>query len=200
MNVVVLGAGSFAREVADMCGDLGWRVDAFVVDVGGQPDELLGRPVVWPEELLGDAYVVGLTSPQRRTLALGAEARGAVPATLVHPSASVSRTVPFAGCVVCRGAVVSTGSRVGRGAIVHRGGMVGHDCRVGEGATVGPSAHLTGFVEIGRGAVVGMGAMVREGVRIGAGAVVGMGAVVLRDVPPGETWWGVPARRQGCRS
>jgi acetyltransferase-like isoleucine patch superfamily enzyme len=30
---------------------------------------------------------------------------------------------------------------------------------------------------------------------IGAGAVIGMGSVVLHDVPAGEVWAGVPARR-----
>jgi acetyltransferase-like isoleucine patch superfamily enzyme len=37
--------------------------------------------------------------------------------------------------------------------------------------------------------------LVREKLSIGAGAVVGMGSVVLQDVPAGEVWAGVPARR-----
>ncbi len=45
-----------------------------------------------------------------------------------------------------------------------------------------------------RGASIGSGAIVLGGVRIGAGALVGAGAVVARDVAPGETVAGVPAR------
>ena len=45
-----------------------------------------------------------------------------------------------------------------------------------------------------RGAALGSGCVVLCGVRIGAGALVGAGAVVTRDVAPGETVAGVPAR------
>ena len=45
-----------------------------------------------------------------------------------------------------------------------------------------------------RGASIGSGAVVLGGVRIGAGALVGAGAVVTRDVLPGTTVRGVPAR------
>jgi UDP-2-acetamido-3-amino-2,3-dideoxy-glucuronate N-acetyltransferase len=45
-----------------------------------------------------------------------------------------------------------------------------------------------------RGASIGSGAVVLGGVRIGAGALVGAGAVVTRDVVPGTTVRGVPAR------
>jgi acetyltransferase-like isoleucine patch superfamily enzyme len=48
-----------------------------------------------------------------------------------------------------------------------------------------------------RGASLGSGAVIMGGVRIGAGALVGAGAVVTRDVPPGETVAGVPARVVG---
>src|SRR5574338_1132093 len=47
-----------------------------------------------------------------------------------------------------------------------------------------------------RGASIGSGAVVLGGVRIGAGALVGAGAVVTRDVLPGQTVAGIPARPQ----
>ncbi len=45
-----------------------------------------------------------------------------------------------------------------------------------------------------RGASLGSGAIILGGVRVGAGALVGAGAVVTRDVSPGETVVGHPAR------
>jgi acetyltransferase-like isoleucine patch superfamily enzyme len=45
------------------------------------------------------------------------------------------------------------------------------------------------------GVVVGLGAMLLPGVRIGERAFVGAGAVVTKDVEPGVTVMGVPARR-----
>src|SRR4051812_7411982 len=43
-------------------------------------------------------------------------------------------------------------------------------------------------------ASIGSGAVIAAGVRVGAGAMVGAGAVVTRDVEPGATVAGVPAR------
>jgi acetyltransferase-like isoleucine patch superfamily enzyme len=51
---------------------------------------------------------------------------------------------------------------------------------------------LTTVVE--RGATIGSGATILGGIRIGSGALVGAGAVVTRDVPPGATVVGNPAR------
>jgi UDP-2-acetamido-3-amino-2,3-dideoxy-glucuronate N-acetyltransferase len=45
-----------------------------------------------------------------------------------------------------------------------------------------------------RGCRLGSGAQVMPGVEIGAGSVVGANAVVVRDVPPGVTVKGTPAR------
>jgi acetyltransferase-like isoleucine patch superfamily enzyme len=45
-----------------------------------------------------------------------------------------------------------------------------------------------------RGASIGTGATILGNVRIGARAIVGAGAIVTRDVPPGATVAGNPAR------
>jgi UDP-2-acetamido-3-amino-2,3-dideoxy-glucuronate N-acetyltransferase len=50
-----------------------------------------------------------------------------------------------------------------------------------------------------RGASLGSGVVILGGVRIGAGALVGAGAVVTRDVRPGETVAGNPARALAAR-
>ena len=49
-------------------------------------------------------------------------------------------------------------------------------------------------IVVERGATVGSGAVILGGVRVGERAMVGAGAVVTRDVAPGETVVGVPAR------
>jgi UDP-2-acetamido-3-amino-2,3-dideoxy-glucuronate N-acetyltransferase len=47
---------------------------------------------------------------------------------------------------------------------------------------------------VGRGASIGSGATIMCGLTIGAEALIGAGAVVTKDVAPGETVAGVPAR------
>ena len=61
-------------------------------------------------------------------------------------------------------------------------------------AHIAPGVHLGGDVEIGAGALIGIGATALPQRKIGAWSIVGAGAVVTKDVPPGATVIGVPAR------
>ena len=47
---------------------------------------------------------------------------------------------------------------------------------------------------IGDCAYIGTGALLKPGVTVGENAIVGMGAVVVKDVAPGATVKGNPAR------
>jgi acetyltransferase-like isoleucine patch superfamily enzyme len=52
-------------------------------------------------------------------------------------------------------------------------------------------------VVIGKNVWLGCHVTVLPGVKIGDNAIIGAGAVVTKNVPSGETWGGVPAKRLG---
>ncbi|TAJ60727.1 acetyltransferase [Variovorax sp.] len=76
---------------------------------------------------------------------------------------------------------------------------VEHDCVIGDFVTFAPGVKCNGNVHIEDHAYIGAGAVIKQGKPgqprvIGRGALVGMGAVVTRDVPPGTTVVGNPAK------
>lgn len=76
---------------------------------------------------------------------------------------------------------------------------VEHDCVIGDYVTFAPGVKCNGNVVIEDHAYIGAGAVIRQGrpgrpLVIGCGAVIGMGAVVTKDVPPGVTVAGNPAK------
>ncbi|MEO5574604.1 MAG: acyltransferase [Gaiellaceae bacterium] len=62
------------------------------------------------------------------------------------------------------------------------------------GALQGPNDWELVPTRVRRRASIGSGAVIMGGVTVGEGALVGAGAVVTRDVDPGQTVVGVPAR------
>jgi sugar O-acyltransferase (sialic acid O-acetyltransferase NeuD family) len=116
--------------------------------------------------------------------------------TILHPAASIAAgTVLGPGSTMLAGCVVTAPQRIGRHVVAMPQVLLTHDDAVGDYVTMAGRVALAGGVRVAEGAYLGAGALVREGLTIGAWSVVGMGAIVLADVPAGEVWVGVPARR-----
>ena len=114
--------------------------------------------------------------------------------SLIHPWARVINSKVGKGSVIAPGAVLAPRSKIGKHVLCNYNCTIGHDAVIGDLSVVGPNASISGNVTLGEGVYIGAGASVRENLTIGDGAVVGMGAVVIKDVPPGMTVVGVPAK------
>lgn len=148
------------------------------------------------EGLGGQAFHVAVgRNGIRAELFRRAEDSGGTACSVVHPSAWVGLGAKVeAGSFLAAGCIVAPRATVGRGCIINHGALVDHDCCLGDWLHVAPGAVLGGGVEVGAGCLIGAGARVLPGRRIGAGSTVGAGAVVTRDVAPGSTVVGIPAR------
>ena len=71
---------------------------------------------------------------------------------------------------------------------------IGHESVIGRGAVLNPTVNISGGVTIGEGVLIGTGAQVLQYLTVGENATVGAGAVVSKNVEPGTTVVGIPAK------
>jgi sugar O-acyltransferase (sialic acid O-acetyltransferase NeuD family) len=200
--LLILGAGSFALETLDIAETSGGFEPLGFVNSLEQPGPgatLAGLPVFWIEAVPfdpADCWVVcGIISTRRRDFVETMAGRGYRLASVVHPSAILSRRSQVGeGCVVNAGVIVSSNTCLEDNVIVNRGCLIGHDNLIRSFCTLGPGANVAGAVEIGAGAYIGLGAVIRDHITIGAEAVVGAGAVVVKSVPANVLVTGIPAQ------
>lgn len=203
-RVLIVGAGGHGRVMLDVlrrqgeAAVVGFCDDAPALQ-GAQVD---GVPVVGPLDAAhvaaarADAVVVAIGHNATRARRLDdALALGLTPWRAVHPSAVIADSAVLGeGVQVVAGVIVNPHAAIGDNVILNTACTVDHDCRVQAHAFIAPGANLGGTVHIGSGAFIGIGAVILPGLTVGEGATVGAGAVVVRDVAPGVTVVGVPAR------
>ena len=84
----------------------------------------------------------------------------------------------------------------GMGVVIGETAEVGDDCTLYHGVTLGGTTWKRGkrHPSLGSGVVIGAGAKLLGPIAVGDRARVGSNAVVVKDVPPGATAVGIPAR------
>lgn len=201
--VLVIGAGGHAKVCIEVLRSEGRFHVIGCVDPYARGKALLGVPVFPDDETIARFFAEGV---RHAFIALGGNSLrarlgseildiGYQLVNAISPRATISPTAHLGhGILVMPGAAINAEAVIDDLAIVNTNAVVEHDCRLGAACHVAPGSVLAGGVAIGARAFVGASATLIPGISVGADSIVGAGAAVVRDVPPGETVVGVPAR------
>ena len=207
----VYGASGCGRSVMPLARSQLQRqgiLETRLVFVDDQPEAAVvnGQRVLRYEEFLEaqastrHAVLAIADSEARRLLADRCRSGGVQPWTVVAADVVVMDEVTLGeGAILSPFVTLGSNVRIGRHFHANLYSYVEHDSVIGDFVTFAPGVKCNGNVVVEDNAYVGTGAVIRQGrpdkpIVIGRGAVVGMGAVVTKDVAPGTTVVGNPAR------
>ena len=161
----------------------------FGVDVLGSVNEVLQKDQAH--------VVIGIAFPKikRRILQqLSANNTLHYP-TLVHERAWISSGVTIGkGSIIYPGTTINFGSEIHDFVVLNANCSLGHHTRVGAYSSFAPGVNTGGHTTIEDEVEMGIGACTLQDVQVGASSIVGGQSMIIKNVKPGATVAGVPAK------
>lgn len=205
--MLIVGAKGFAKEVLEILHALGQIENTSFYDDVSEfvPDKLFGFfPVIRTMseaveyfQTVDKQFVLGLGNPfLRKTLCDKFESIGGVLNSTMSPMAFIGSydvEIGF-GTNILPGAIVSNGSKLGKGCILYYNSIITHDCVIADFVEISPAVTILGRCKIGSCTQIGSNATILPDITIGQNVIIGAGSVVTKDVPDNTMVIGVPAR------
>lgn len=206
-NLIIIGAGGYAKSVLDSVDYMNFRMVGFLDDIKEKGSSHLGYPVLgnsvdniqYPRDYV---YFVAIGNNAKRKRWFDIlKSHDLSLINVIDKSALVSvHSTIGEGSFIGKFAVVNSGSSIGDNTVINTRALIEHGCVIGDHVNVSTCTTLNGDVIVEEGGFVGSGAIVNGQLTIGTWALVGSGAVVLHDVAPKTSVVGVPAKEISSNS
>ncbi|MFW9972900.1 MAG: acetyltransferase [Candidatus Odinarchaeota archaeon] len=212
MKIVIFGSGGMSRETAFLIEEINKHLKAKYQILGYIEKEkekkntiISGYPILGDykalEDMEIDGFALGIGNPKIKKKVYENEImkikKKLNAPNLIHPDLIFRKDyIDFGiGNIICAGNIFTTDIQIGNFNIINRKCTIGHDVKIGHFNLINPRVTISGGVEIGNNVLIGASATLLQNRRIGDDVVIGAGAVVTKDVEPGATVVGVPAKR-----
>lgn len=205
-KIYLLGAGGFGRELLQWIKDINavkptWEIGGFLDDDPHALDhyrhdtEIVGTIADWQPKP-GEVFALALGSPAlKRRVVADMKAKGAVFASVIHPTAMLSEFAEHGeGLVMFPYSKLSCNASAGAFVTI-LSSQIGHDTVIGDYSVISGGCCIVRNVTIGQDVFMAAGVCVAQDVKVGDRAYLGLGSVILKDVPEGAKMFGNPARR-----
>jgi sugar O-acyltransferase (sialic acid O-acetyltransferase NeuD family) len=206
IDIVIVGAGGFGREVLQYVSDafdLGvtHRVRGFLDDSATTVE-----PASLNQCILGttrsyvpagnDRFIIAVGQPALRLeIAQRLAERGAQFLSVIHPLAYVAATASLGtGCVLSPFATVGANAVLGDHVVLTYYSSVGHDAVVGDCTALSPYSVTNGGSRLGTAVFLGSHATVNPLRQVGDATKIAAGSIVYRDIPAHMLALGNPAK------
>lgn len=205
-NLVIIGAGGFAREIYDLANvcygsEEDFKVKGFLSD-GPSTIEAMGYPAVLSsvsdyqiEESDVFFCAIGNLRDRKKTIEI-ILSKGGKFINLIHPTAIISPSVTLGiGIGIKSFCVLASDVTIEDFTFLQSSVIMGHDVHVGQFCQVNSFSFFAGYVRVHDLVSVNAGVRIIQNTIVEEESVVGMGSVVLRRVKKGTTVFGNPAKK-----
>jgi sugar O-acyltransferase (sialic acid O-acetyltransferase NeuD family) len=205
-QLIIIGARGFGREIFEAAKEsLGYNSDfvikGFLDDKIDALDGLWGYPPIIGsvenyEILSDDVFICALGDVKYKQKYVDLIlAKGGSFINLIHRDAHISQNVTMGiGCIVLQYARISCDAHVGDFVTFQPFVAVGHDACIGNMCHLNTYSFLGGYSQIGNHVTMHTGSILNPHKKVGDCSTVGAGAFIIRNVKPGCTVYGNPAK------
>lgn len=205
-DIVVYGAGGFAREVMMLLEDINlkthiWSIQGFIDDnESNQGKEVNGYPILGGKDWLENKeinVVIAIAEPyiKEKVVLNLEEYEGITYPNIIHPSVKVHHTNEIGiGNVICEGNILTCNIKLDNFVTVNLNSTIGHDVYIKSYTTILPNSSISGNVLLEERVDFGTNATIIQGINVGENSIVGAGATVVKDLPANCTAVGSPAK------
>ncbi|MGL5100570.1 MAG: acetyltransferase [Fusobacteriaceae bacterium] len=191
-EVIIIGAGGHSKVIVDIL-KLNGRKIAGILDDNPNNQEAFGKLELIEKYKNIYDFVIAIGSNKIRKMI--SEKYKANYIVAIHPKAIIAGDVELEeGTVIMAGAIINSGSKIGKHCIVNTGAIIEHDNTIEDFVHISPGAVLAGTVKIGKSTWVGAGATIINNITVGENCVIGAGTVIVRDVRSESKIVGIPGR------